>query len=292
MKIGIALSIFAVCVQVAIAQQVPPAGAAPTGAAPTGAAQPQVQPAPPVPDSIKVESVWDFLVKGGPVMIPIGICSLVALTVIVERLLSLRRRQIIPANFFGGLREILKTTDDRARALDYCKSRPSPAANILIAGIKKLNEPVAILEKHIQDAGEREILRMRKYLRWLSVIASVAPLLGLLGTITGMITAFQTVAASGEALGRTELLAKGIYEAMITTAAGLIVAIPVLIAYHGLTARVDLLVTEMDQSIVDLLEDIRQPETASAPRTAMAIPAIVDRGQDGRMPAAGVVPAV
>jgi biopolymer transport protein ExbB len=95
---------------------------------------------------------------------------------------------------------------------------------------------------------------LRKRLRLLSVIASVAPLLGLLGTVTGMITAFQTVAASAEALGRTELLATGIYEAMVTTAGGLIVAIPTLLAYHWISSRVDHLVAEMDTVTVDFIE--------------------------------------
>jgi len=238
--------------------------------------------------SVKVESVWDFVLKGGPVMIPIGICSLVALTVIVERLISLRKRQVIPPQFLPGLSKILETSDDHDRALEYCKARSSPISNIVTPAIKRLGEPVAVLEKGIQEAGEREVVKLKKYLRLLSVIASISPLLGLLGTIFGMITAFQTVAASGEALGRTELLAKGIYEAMITTAAGLMVAIPVLIAYHGLSAKVDGLVHEMDRLLVELLETIASPARGAvgAPRRAFASVASQERvseSHDGRV---------
>lgn len=207
-----------------------------------------------------INSVWDFVVKGGPVMIPIGICSLVAMAVMIERLISLRRGHVIPASFLPGLRAALDGAGGSAhKALEFCKGKPSAVANVFAAGIRRLGEPVDVVERYVQESGERETLKLRKNLRVLSVIGSTAPLLGLLGTITGMITAFQTVAASGEALGRTELLAKGIYEAMITTAAGLIVAIPVLICYHWLTSRIENLVMEIDRMTVDFIEQYARP---------------------------------
>lgn len=204
----------------------------------------------------QIQSVWDFVLKGGPMMIPIGLCSLIALTVIVERLANLRRRNVIPPDFLPGLKALMKNGDEGySKASEYCEQNGSPLANILAAGIRRLSESVGLLEKHIQEAGQRAVFKLRKYLRTLSVIASICPLLGLLGTIFGMIKAFQTVATSGEALGKTELLAEGIYQAMITTAAGLLVAIPVMIAYHWLSARIDLLVDEMDQMTVEFVEE-------------------------------------
>jgi biopolymer transport protein ExbB len=211
-----------------------------------------------VPNATQIQSMWDFLVKGGPVMIPIVLCSLVALTVVVERLVSLRRSLIIPANFLTGLRSALGGEGGVRQAMEYCKARPSPVARVFAAGLKRINEPTELMEKHIQDAGEREAMKMRKYLRVLAVIASLAPLLGLLGTIAGMIKAFQTVAASAEALGKTEMLATGIYEAMITTAAGLVVAIPAMVCYHWLTSRIDRLVMDIDQLTVDFVEEFSQ----------------------------------
>lgn len=205
--------------------------------------------------ALRIESVWDFVVKGGPVMIPIGICSLVALAVIVERFVTLRRTRIIPPGFLPGLKASLaQGQKSRAEALEYCRANECPVASIFACGIRRLGEPTELLEKHVQEAGEREVTKLQKYLRVLSLIASISTLLGLLGTILGLINAFQTVAASGEALGKTELLAKGIYEAMITTAAGLFVAIPVVIAYHAIAAKVQRLVSEMDQMTVDFLE--------------------------------------
>lgn len=208
------------------------------------------------PDAVKVQSVWDFVSKGGPMMIPILLCSLVALTVIIERTLSLRRRNIIPRRFMAGLKKALGDGgSDRTAALEYCRKSDSPIAHVLAAGIKKLGEPVELVEKHIQEAGERQVLKLRKYLRLLSVTASLAPLMGLLGTIFGMIIAFQTVATSGEALGKAELLAKGIYQAMITTAAGLMLAIPVVMAYHWFSAKIEGFVAEIDCLSVEFVED-------------------------------------
>jgi biopolymer transport protein ExbB len=208
--------------------------------------------------------------KGGPMMIPIGLCSLVALAVVIERLVVLRRKNIIPPKFLPELKKTLGDNgDNRDEALELCQENGSPIANVLAAGIKRLTEPVERLERQIQEAGQREVLKMRKFLRALAVVASIAPLMGLLGTIFGMIIAFQTVATSGEALGKAELLAKGIYQAMITTAAGLMLAIPVLIAYHWISAKIDALVSEIDQLTVDFVEDYAQPRLqgdANAPR--------------------------
>lgn len=206
--------------------------------------------------SVAITTVWDFVVKGGPMMVPILICSLFAVGVFVERLISLNRNTIIPSKFLDGLHQIMRSpTRNREAALDYCRKASSPLGRILAAGIKRLDAPPDLMEKHVQDAGERAVAGMRKNMRVLMVIASICPLLGLLGTIFGMIDAFQTVAISGEALGKTELLAEGIYEAMITTAAGLLVAIPVIIGYHYLTARVDGMVAEMDRMTVEFLEE-------------------------------------
>ncbi len=222
----------------------------------------------PAPESVAVQSVWDFILKGGPMMIPLAICSLVALAVIVERIMSLRRNRVIPPGFMDGLKAEMKNgTEDHAQAVDFCRRNGSPIANILAAGIRKLAKPIEVVEKHIQDAGEREMVRLRKYLRLLSVVAAIAPLMGLLGTIFGMIRAFQTVAIAPEAMGKTALMAKGIYEAMITTAAGLILAIPVLVCYHWISAKIDRLVFDMDQLTVEFIEN-HVPEVAPSTRVS------------------------
>jgi biopolymer transport protein ExbB len=221
-----------------------------------------------VASSVEIESMWDFVLKGGVMMIPIGLCSLIALTVIVERFVSLRRRKVIPPTFLPGLNKQLNgNVNDPAAAIAFCKKNVSPVANVFAAGLRRIGGPLEVVERHIQEAGQREVLKLRKYLRVLSVIAAVSPLMGLLGTIFGMITAFQTVATSADALGKTEMLAGGIYEAMITTAAGLVVAIPTLIFYHWLSAKVQKLVMDIDEMTVEFVEEIANggPEAAPAP---------------------------
>ncbi|MCP3903013.1 MAG: MotA/TolQ/ExbB proton channel family protein [Planctomycetes bacterium] len=217
-------------------------------------------------EAVRIDSVFDFVMKGGIMMIPIGLCSLVTLTVVIERLVSLRRRRIIPAGFLPGLQKRLDGAGDLPGALAYCRKDGSSVARVFEAGIRRLGGPIDVVERNIQEAGQREVLGLRKHLRVLSVIAAVSPLLGLLGTIFGMITAFQTVATAAEALGRTELLAKGIYEAMITTAAGLIVAIPALVCYHWLSAKVQKLVMEIDAMSYEFVED----RATGGPRRAAA----------------------
>lgn len=226
--------------------------------------------------STKIESVWDFVIKGGPVMIPIAIASLVALAVFVERLFVLRRSQVVPPDVLPALKGLLPSNrTDRAAALEYCTKNGSPLCNILHAGIRNLAMSTDVIEKRISEAGEREVFHLRKYLRVLALIASLATLLGLLGTITGMISAFQTVATSGDALGRTELLARGIYEAMITTAAGLIVAIPAMIAHHYLSAKIDHLVFELDRIAVEFVESVAlvTPTVATNDTATKSMPA-------------------
>ncbi|GJM24788.1 MAG: biopolymer transporter ExbB [Phycisphaerae bacterium] len=213
--------------------------------------------------AIQVQSIWDFLVKGGPMIIPIAVCSLAALTVIVERSVVLRRVRVMPSGFVEGVRAAM--SGGISSALEYCKANASPIAEIFRAGLRRHHDSPERREKAIEEAGAREVFTLRKHLRLLAVVAAIAPILGLLGTIFGMIKAFQTVAISGDALGKTELLAKGIYEALITTAAGLLLAIPALIAYHWLCSRIDRMVFDMDRVTVDFFEETLFAPSTSAP---------------------------
>ncbi|MCB9847625.1 MAG: MotA/TolQ/ExbB proton channel family protein [Phycisphaeraceae bacterium] len=217
-----------------------------------------------------VISLWELAVKGGPMMIPIGLCSIIALAVLAERLLRLTRRSVIPTGFLPGLESKLATRgSNRREAIEYCVNEGSIVAQVFEAGVRSLHEPTDTVERRIQEAGERAAMRLRVRLRTLAVIASVAPLMGLLGTIFGMIQAFQTVANSGDALGNTELLAGGIYEAMITTAAGLLVAIPALLAHHWIAAKIEARVVEIDRMTVDF---VHKHATGQGPGPAVSAP--------------------
>ena len=214
-------------------------------------AQTAAPPAPSDAGALQVNSTFDFLMKGGWPMAPNALCSLVALAIIVERALVLRRARVIPRSFVARLTQ---AAGDRQKSLELCRKDGSPIARILEVAIRRSNEPQELLEKHVEEAGAREVVHLRHHMRLLSALPQVSTMLGLLGTVFGMIKTFTAVASTSEALGKTETLAKGIYEAWTCTAAGLMVAIPVLVAYHWLMGRIDTLVADIDRTVVDYLE--------------------------------------
>lgn len=204
-----------------------------------------------------IHSVWDFVTKGGPTMYVILLCSLVALTIIVERSIVLRRKYVAPRDFAAAIRGM---GNDRTRALELCEANCSPLANVIAAIIRRRGEGPAALREAVIGAGARELVRLRARMRLLGALPQVATMLGLLGTVFGMIKTFQSVAASGQSLGKTEMLAKGIFEAWTCTAAGILVAIVVLIAYHTLMGRIDAAAVELDKAA----EEFMHAETSGA----------------------------
>lgn len=226
-------------------------------------------------------SVWEFALKGGIMMIPLALCSLIVLAVTAERVITLRRRAIVPPKFYPELKRILESKPvDTAEAIQFAESKSTPVARMLAPAVKRLGKSAALVREKVVEAGEHEVALLRRRSRLLSVIAAVAPLMGLTGTIFGMIKAFQTVASSGEALGKTEMLATGIYEAMITTAAGLLVAIPALIFYNWVMARVDRAAHDLSVIGADFVETIAMPAAAEAAdeRAAPIEPALTPDG--------------
>ena len=142
-------------------------------------------------------------------------------------------------------------TADEDAALAYCDEVGGPAGHIFKSGILSMEEGPTVVEKSIEDAGCREANILKRSLRGLSVIATVSPLLGLLGTVYGMISAFQTATAVG--MGKADVLAQGIYEALVTTATGLTIAIPVLLVYQFLNTKVDKIVDDLDQMGIEFM---------------------------------------
>ncbi len=206
-------------------------------------------------------SLTDLLRKGGPLMYPLYLCSIVVVAFVIERSVRLRRAAILPPSVVERIRGIASNRQGTGlnprELLVELQSHPSPIARVITAGLRRADRPLPELEKAIEDAGQREADTLRRGCRVLSIVSSVAPLLGLLGTVVGMIKAFMTVAAREEALGRTELLAGGIYQALVTTAAGLCVAIPALVLYFVFVEKVDRLVSEMDMISIDLVETLK-----------------------------------
>lgn len=205
---------------------------------------------------IPTRSLFDMLLAGGPVMIPILLASFVMLLIVFERLISLRRRRVVPKLFIERfLLQLREGALDRNEALERCEDDSSHIARVFAAGVRKWGKPAVEVEQAVLDEGERIANVLRRYLRVLNGVSTVSPLLGLLGTVWGMIQAFNVIANS-PAMGRAEMLAGGISVALITTATGLLVAIPALIFYLFFVGRVDGLVMEIDhygQELVNLV---------------------------------------
>lgn len=206
--------------------------------------------------SIPMGNLLNVIREGGILMLPIIGCSFVMLIFVMERVLYLRRARMIPRPFVRGVIEQLEQQQlGRDEALALCEENGSPIAEIFAGALKKYGRSAVEVEQAVVDAGERVVSQMRKYLRLFNAISNLTPLLGLLGTVLGMIDAFNTIARA-DAMGRPELLAGGIGTALITTAAGLCVAIPSYTAYAFFLGRIDKLILEMDshaQSIVEII---------------------------------------
>jgi len=214
-------------------------GASKPGAA--GKAEPLAKSGP-----IPTSNLWSIMEEGGILMYPLALCSVIGLAFVFERLVSLRRSRVAPKAFVRRfLQQVRDGKLDRERALALCSENVCPISEIFAAAARKWGHAEMEVEQAIMDAGERATHGLSKYLRVFTALTVIGPLLGLLGTALGMIKAFNAVATT-DALGRPELLAKGISQALLNTAFGLVIAIPAQSFYFYFVSRVDRLIIEMD----------------------------------------------
>ena len=196
--------------------------------------------------------IFNVIMKGGILMIPIGLCSIVALAIIIERFFSLRRASIDTREFMDTMRQVLRQNRIQD-AVEICDEVDAPMARIMRAGILKYTRTKEDIREAIEDAGHLEIPRLERYLSAMATCANIAPLLGLLGTVAGMIKAFAQIQALEGQVSPSDL-AEGIGNALVTTAAGLTVAIPTLVAYNYFVTRVENMILEMEISSSELIE--------------------------------------
>ncbi len=195
--------------------------------------------------------MWEIIQAGGPVMWPIILCSIGAAAIIVERLWSLQERRVIPREVTSKVWKLVETrtlTDAHVRALE----QNSPLGRVLAAGLANRERGRDLVKEAVEDTGRHVVHELERFLGMLGTIAAISPLLGLLGTVTGIINAFNAIMARG--VGDPTVFAAGISEALITTAAGLIVAIPALVGYRYLRGHVDALVVEMEKEAIKLVQ--------------------------------------
>lgn len=198
--------------------------------------------------------MWDMIQKGGPVMYLIIILSIIALGIVIERIYNFNRARIDSQKFMDQIISSLKR-NKIIEAIEMCSQTPGPIAHIIKAGILKHDRSKPEIKEAVDEAAQLEIPRLEKRLPILATIAHIAPLLGLLGTVNGMIKAFQII--QQKAFTMTPVnpgdLSGGIWESLLATLAGLSVAIPTYVAYNYLINQVDALVFDMERSATDLV---------------------------------------
>ncbi len=190
---------------------------------------------------------------GGIVMVPILLCSVLAVAITLERLWTLREQRVVPAELTDKVWQWVENralSDKQVAALEH----HSPLGRVLAAGLANRNRDRAVMIEAIDDAGRHVVHDLERFINALGTIASISPLLGLLGTVTGMIRTFKAITVAG--IGNPTAMAGGISEALITTAAGLLVAIPAMVAYRYLRGRVDGLVIQMEKESIKLVQAI------------------------------------
>ena len=197
--------------------------------------------------------MYEIVKAGGIMMVPIILASVIAIAIIVERLWTLQRERVLPKELFERVWQWVESNqlqDKHVLALQ----QNSPLGKVLAAGLANRHRPREVMREAIEDAGRHVIHELERFLSALGTIAGIAPLLGLLGTVFGMIRTFNSITTSG--IGNPATLASGIAEALVATAAGLAVAIPSLICFRMLRRRVDGLVVEMEKEAIKLVQAV------------------------------------
>jgi len=208
---------------------------------------------------------WQVFLAGGPVMWPILLCSILALGIIIDRFWFLNSIKIDTKRFLEALFDDIKKNKIKA-ALDLCEAnRQAPVANVVKAGILKYDASRDEIKEAMEDVSLYEVPKLERRLSMLATIAHISPLLGLLGTVTGMVRCFQTIQIKSASLNPVNPgdLAGGIWEALLTTVAGLMVAIPAFFAYNILVSNVNNFVLGMERAATELVNFLSQrSETA------------------------------
>ena len=202
---------------------------------------------------------FDLMIEGGILMIPIFLLFSISIYVIAERWRAVNRSHVDPDKFLSTIESMLKSgKGGAANAMEYCDEFDKPISRIIKAGIKRLGRPIRDIEDAIDNAGKKEIFFLEKRMNWLATVAGVAPLLGFTGTVTGMIEAFMDI-QSLQGNVNPSALAGGIWEALITTAAGLIVGLIAYGFYNFLLGKINRSIFELENASADFLDLLQSP---------------------------------
>lgn len=201
-------------------------------------------------------SLWDMAEKGGPILIPIAILSVMALYIFFERLFTIRRFSKIDMNFMHQIRDHVHSGNIEA-GKSLCKNTNSPVARMIEKGLMRLGKPVKDIEAAIENVGKLEIYKMEKNINILGVIAAIAPMFGFLGTIFGVIKIFYMIALQNSLEINT--ISGGLYVKMISSAAGLLVGMVAYACYHYLVHMIDRIIHKMEINAVEFIDVLEEP---------------------------------
>ncbi|MBL7136346.1 MAG: MotA/TolQ/ExbB proton channel family protein [Candidatus Marinimicrobia bacterium] len=199
----------------------------------------------------------DLFLQGGPFMWPILALLVFGLMITLERIYTLTKASLVTRRFIPRINKALEDKGVDA-ALEVCKETPGPIAEVFHAGLSRADQGIEVVEKSIETAGSIEMAFLEKGMIWLSTVITVAPMLGFAGTVSGMVRAFQDIAAANDI--SPAVVASGISEALLTTLFGLIVGISIQIFYNLFTSRVDGIIIDMEENSVNLLDTLASSE--------------------------------
>jgi biopolymer transport protein ExbB len=211
-------------------------------------------------DSVKPDQAISFMslvLAGGPLMIPLALCSIIAIYIFVERLLLINRANISSESFMGKIKELVVKGDINGAKI-LCAQYDTPIARMIEKGVSRIGSPLKNIEASIENVGKIEVFRLEKNLSVLATIAGAAPMIGFLGTVIGMVSAFIAIAQE-EGSVSPKLLADGIYTAMVTTVAGLVVGIIAYLGYNYLVTRVSKVVHKMEYTSIEFIDLLQEP---------------------------------
>ena len=197
--------------------------------------------------------MWELVRAGGPFMWPIILCSIAAVGILLERLWTLQRKRVLPEDLIKKVSDLAEKNQVTPKVIEALEKN-SPLGRVLAAALANRDRGREIMMERVQDTGRHVVHELERFLNTLGTIASISPLLGLLGTVTGIIRAFNAVMLGG--MGDPRMLAGGISEALVTTAGGLAVAIPSFIAYRYLRGKVERIVIEMEKLAVTFADSL------------------------------------
>jgi biopolymer transport protein ExbB len=225
------------------------------GVADSAVSVPVEAPIQPAQDTL---SLLDLLLKGGYIMIPIGLLSVISIYVLIDKFITIRRAGAVSKDFMNNVKDQIKKGNlEGARSI--CKSSPSAVSAVVEKGITRIGKPIKEIESAMEGVGKLEVAKMEKNISILGIVAGIAPMFGFIGTISGVIKIFYNISlADNISIG---LISGGLYEKMITSAAGLVVGVFSFVSYHYLNLMIDRTIYKIEASSIDFIDVLQDPQS-------------------------------